>query len=1694
MKRKVIAWFLTIVMIATFIPMISYGADNQQAMESVAEVETETDSELDENADVIVDENDSASDVVETPDAEIQEEQPDDSTLQEEPADTKYYSEKREIKSNAGSLKAGAPSAKVVYDGNGTLTFYYDSLSHDDSGYSVYAYPSEDPQSNTDVPWQDIRYVVQKVVIDSSFKDYRPTTAARIFNNLQKCTSFVGLNYFNTSNVKSMKSMFYSCDSLTSLDLSGFDTSNVENMANMFQYCEKLKTLNISSFNTSKVTDMSSMFEECAIETIEIGNIDTSNVTNMNRMFENCGMIPSVVATFDTAKVENFSDMFSHARYDGEVLDISSFDTSSATNMSRMFQSLGVKSIIVGQKWNTANVSESTNMFIYCLKIVGEKGTVYDSSHTDKTYARIDGGESAPGYLSTIQDITQKTITLDNETFVYTGEAIEPIVTVEGLTEGQDYIVDYADNTDVGTAKVIITGKGIYQGTVEKSFAITAQSIADKTVSIEGTSFTYTGNAIEPEVTIEGLVEETDYLVSYSNNVNVGTAIIEITGKGNYTGTVEKTFDIDSRTITDADVTLSQTSYTYTGSAITPGVSVAGLKKDTDYSIGYSNNIAAGTASVIVTGINNCTGTVKKTFTINTRAIKASEVKLSGTKFEYTGSEIKPAVTVGKFEEDVDYTVEYTDNINIGTASVTITGINSCTGTITKKFSIYAHDITVKEVILEGSEFQYTGSEIRPSVTIEGLVEGTDYTADYTNNIDPGTAGITITGIGIYEGTIEKSFTIKINDIIGDLITLEQTTYNYSGEENRPKVSIEGLEEGKDFDVEYRNNINAGEATVVITGKGLYTGATAAKAFTILPIVIVEQAVSLEQETFEYNGSSFSPAITVDNLQEGVDFSVAYSNNTNVGNATVKVVGMGNYTGTVTKKFRITVHTITDNEVILEQSQYTYTRKPITPTVTIQGLKKTDYTISSYNNNIDAGTATVTVVGKGNCDGTVTKTFTISPKELNSGYFSIDPSSVEYTGDEIKPNVGTLSYIEENRDYTVSYSNNINVGTATVTIVCIGNYCGTVKKTFKITMRTIKESDVTWDLSSTEYTGEEIKPGVSVDGLKEDVDYTVSYSNNIDAGTGTVAVTGINNCDGVISKTFTIAQQDISGKTITIKKDVYTFTGQAISPKTTIAGLEEGKDFTVSYQNNTEAGTATITVTAQGNYTGTNTIEFEIQRADISRSKISLSHTKYVYAGKAIQPSVTITTPDGVVLNNTDYDVKYANNTGIGTAKVTVTGKGNYKGTLAASFLIKPGKASIKKVAPLYQQATVTVQGVKGNASYQIQYKPAGGKWKSIRIGTSKTKTFKKLKNRKYYYFRTRAFKKVNGKTYYGEWSKSKKTQIGIPISKCKISGVKDQVYTGKNLYQKKVKVTYKGKKATFKIKYGSHKTIGEHCVSIVGTGKYIGTVYKYYDIYPGKATMSGFRSYNWYADDYYSFWIGGVEYDPDYEYYDSDDMLYMKKVSLKCKSQKGNVKYQFAFKWEGGSWDYYNSGKDRSVYWYDIPKNKTVYAKVRAYKVVGEWTYYGEWSAVTKESTANKSIKAKAYYSSSSKYVQGTVKGAFKGEKVVVKVGKKTYTQKITKNGTFKFKIKVGKIKPGKKITYKLRTKFNQNIGTYSDIAWYAKKVKVGMTKTQVRYTWGTPSRKTSASGGWDLWYWGDGSYVYFKNGKVKYWYNGSN
>ena len=205
--------------------------------------------------------------------------------------------------------------------------------------------------------------------------------------------------------------------------------------------------------------------------------------------------------------------------------------------------------------------------------------------------------------------------------------------------------------------------------------------------------------------------------------------------------------------------------------------------------------------------------------------------------------------------------------------------------------------------------------------------------------------------------------------------------------------------------------------------------------------------------------------------------------------------------------------------------------------------------------------------------------------------------------------------------------------------------------------------------------------------------------------------------------------------------------------------LEQNTDYTVSYSNNVNAGTATLELNGIGNYIGKVTKTFKIGAADMNDCKLKLSRTSLVYQAKYLKPSVTVTF-HGKKVSGSDYDVYYSNNQYVGTAAVTVSGKGNFVNSKKTSFTIVPKATKMKSVKAQSRGFQAAWKQNKIQTSgYQLQYSLKknfkSSKKVDIPYWNVTKQAVKKLKGGKTYYVRIRCYRTVGGKNYYSAWSKA---------------------------------------------------------------------------------------------------------------------------------------------------------------------------------------------------------------------------------------------------------------------------------------------------------------------------------------------------
>ena len=354
--------------------------------------------------------------------------------------------------------------------------------------------------------------------------------------------------------------------------------------------------------------------------------------------------------------------------------------------------------------------------------------------------------------------------------------------------------------------------------------------------------------------------------------------------------------------------------------------------------------------------------------------------------------------------------------------------------------------------------------------------------------------------------------------------------------------------------------------------------------------------------------------------------------------------------------------------------------------------------------------------------------------------FSIAPAY--YTGSEVTPEV-TVTHsgktLVKDRDFIVTYHNNIEpssyYNSPWVGIDGIGNYQGYVTKSFTINRADISSCTVTLSDENLTYTGSSLRPTVTVkSGDKEltlNQDYYVSYRNNWDAGTASAILTGTGNYTGSVTKDFTIKPLDISRYSASLSQYSYTSDGTEKCPDVTVTygdkTLAAGTDFTVSYKDNVKEGTATVTITGAGNYTGIINTTFTITAApgkddsDAGKDNPGKDDSSKDDSGK-----------DDSGKDDSGKDDSGKDDSGKDNSGKDDSGKDN------------SGKDNSGKD-----------DSDKGNQNSSMK------KAKTLTVKDSATRaTLKELVSKKKYYVRIRTYKVVSGKKYYSKWSSKKSVKI----------------------------------------------------------------------------------------------------------------------------------------------------------------------------------------------------------------------------------------------------------------------------------------------------------------------------------------------
>ena len=501
----------------------------------------------------------------------------------------------------------------------------------------------------------------------------------------------------------------------------------------------------------------------------------------------------------------------------------------------------------------------------YSNNIYAGTATVTIKAKTGSNYT----GETSTTFTIKTKSIENAHITLSPGNFTYNGENQKPSVSVKDgdtdLVLDTDYTLTNDGGTNVGEYTVTVTGKDNYdsQTTASKTFNITALETTP-TVTLTETSVVYDGTEKKPAVTVtvvlpgaEDPTELTtdDYDVAYSDNVNVGenTAKATVTLKGNYVGQNTATFTITPKSIANATITLSATSYEYDGAEHKPAVSLVKLEAteltaDQDYTVSYPDDCTSpGEKTVTVSGKGMYCGTATATFTIAKLAPEVTApTAIDGLVYNGEAQALVKAgsTTGGTLKYSLDgkkWSNSIPKKANAGTYDVyyMVEGDDEYEGidkSDANKVSVTIAKAEITMVILSQMEFDYTGSAQSPTVTevYAGKLEvGSDwYQVGYPlDAIEPGEYAITVSAKNVsgnnFTGSATAKFTIKGTDKIDPVITLPKAISGlvYNGQPQElvtPGVCKEGIKSSYKIQQGGKLVKDCGEDIPTITNAGIY--------------------------------------------------------------------------------------------------------------------------------------------------------------------------------------------------------------------------------------------------------------------------------------------------------------------------------------------------------------------------------------------------------------------------------------------------------------------------------------------------------------------------------------------------------------------------------------------------------------------------------------------------------------------------------------------------------------------------------------------------------------------------------------------------------------------------------------------------------------------------------------------------------
>lgn len=845
------------------------------------------------------------------------------------------------------------------------------------------------------------------------------------------------------------------------------------------------------------------------------------------------------------------------------------------------------------------------------------------------------------------------------------------------LTVNSDYVITAKNNLRYGKATATVEGIGNYTGSFDIDYNV-CDNLAANYVSIdEIPAKTYTGNKIEPEITVNYYGEVLDsncYSVKYTNNTNKGTATVTITGIAPYFHSSQSTtFEIVDRSIADTSyITWVDTKVSYqltdSNKAPVPALTIKDTERNTtlklgvDYTVKGYNNTEAGDATAIITGIGNYGGSFEIQYKICDYISNVDFESIEDITF--TGSALTPDIN-GIYHnsrvlvKDEDFSVKYQNNISVGTATVIVTGLSPYfSGTQTLNFNITPKEISEENVsvLVKANAYNITNTVSAPVPTLtvtdndtkanltlsnEEKANGNYYILTCENNTKAGIATATITGTGNYTGSITTVYNVCDSfAITKHLEIVTAPTQAYTGEPIIPDVAVyyDGniLEEGNDYNIKLGDNIYRGKATITVEGLAPYYRDNIYKYFEIVPYVVESENPTNSVEIssngssiFNMNGQDVSFALSSFDLN-----AIGYDSNGYTTGNTYKWYfrcNNGDYQ-------ELNIPTLGKNN-ISGNNNYSY-----------GGVTYFSY---KYNNN--------------------SETWTISPaNSTEARNFAFKCEATDQYGNVVESEK-TIVVAPSEAKFTITSNDSVvptgQITEATVNFAYADSY---------------KYNDVVFTCD---------KDGI-VNIAKAD-DYLTSHKLIITALDTVSEVTiTVTTRDGKSSSFKVAVANDMSNAVVSGIDNEYIYTGKAIEPVPTVSlngqELIYNEDYTYSYSSNTTSvGTVTMTITGiSAFYSGEKVVTYNITPKDIASADISVTdkNASYTVSPAVPDPDVKLTIKDNTrsreLVKGNDYTLVCTNNTAAGTATATITGVGSYTGTRTITYTIVEGSSTTPGTTP----------------------------------------------------------------------------------------------------------------------------------------------------------------------------------------------------------------------------------------------------------------------------------------------------------------------------------------------------------------------------------------------------------------------------